>query len=62
ELIRRVRALSNDQRLIPAIALTAFARAEDNRRAVDAGYNAHLAKPVTRTSLLRTVGQLVGKS
>jgi CheY-like chemotaxis protein len=40
---------------IPAIALTAFARSEDRTRALLAGYQAHLAKPVESTELLATV-------
>ncbi len=46
ELIRRVRALPGNLRAIPAIALTAFGAVEDRRRALDAGYQAHVAKPV----------------
>ena len=47
ELIRRLRA-SSDRRLatLPAIALTAFTRAEDRRRALEAGYDRYLRKPV----------------
>ncbi len=37
---------------LPAIALTAFARPEDKRRAIDAGYLIHLAKPVESADLV----------
>jgi len=40
---------------IPAIALTAFARPEDRTRALLAGYQAHLAKPIESTELIATV-------
>jgi CheY-like chemotaxis protein len=40
---------------IPAVALTAFARTEDRTRALRAGYQAHIAKPVESTELLATV-------
>jgi CheY-like chemotaxis protein/nitrogen-specific signal transduction histidine kinase len=47
---------------IPAIALTAYARSEDRTRALLAGYQAHLAKPVEPTELLATIasfGELI---
>jgi CheY-like chemotaxis protein len=40
---------------IPAVALTAYARTEDRTRALLAGYQAHLAKPVEPTELLATI-------
>jgi CheY-like chemotaxis protein len=40
---------------LPAIALTAFARSEDRTRALRAGYQAHIAKPVDPAELLATV-------
>ena len=43
---------------IPAIALTAFARAEEKRRALEAGYHAHLAKPVNPVHLARAIARL----
>jgi CheY-like chemotaxis protein len=45
---------------IPAIALTAFARAEDRRRALDAGFQLHLAKPVQAAELLASIAALTG--
>jgi len=55
DLIRDVRARGIP---IPAIALTAFARAEERGRALDAGYNAHLAKPVNPVHLARAIARL----
>lgn len=40
---------------IPAVALTAFARSEDRTRALRAGYQTHLAKPIESTELIATV-------
>jgi PAS domain S-box-containing protein len=57
--IRAVRALSHDDgRETPAVALTALVREEDRRRAIDAGFQSHLAKPITREALVSTVSLL----
>jgi PAS domain S-box-containing protein len=56
ELIRRVRARGWQ---MPAIAVTAIARADDRDRALEAGYNAYCAKPVDGVLLARAVRQLV---
>jgi CheY-like chemotaxis protein len=60
ELIRRVRRL-DDARVthLPAIALTAFARAEDVAKALEAGYQRHLAKPLEPTLLRSTAERLL---
>jgi PAS domain S-box-containing protein len=59
DLIRKVRALPADQGgRIPAAALTAFARAEDRTRALRAGYQTHVAKPVESTELTAVVASL----
>ncbi|WP_427914608.1 MHYT domain-containing protein [Ramlibacter sp. MMS24-I3-19] len=56
ELIRRLRA-STDRRLtsLPAIALTAFTRAEDRRRALEVGFDRYLRKPVDAGELASMV-------
>jgi DNA-binding response OmpR family regulator len=43
----------------PTIALTAFARAEDHARALKAGFDEHLAKPVEATTLVATIARLL---
>jgi CheY-like chemotaxis protein/anti-sigma regulatory factor (Ser/Thr protein kinase) len=59
-LIKRVRALPDPAASrIPAVALTAFARTADRTRAVRAGYQAHIAKPVVDEELIATVCRLV---
>jgi CheY-like chemotaxis protein len=44
----------------PLVALTAYTSPQDRRRAFDAGYNHHLAKPVNADELVRVLEQLVG--
>jgi CheY-like chemotaxis protein len=60
EFIREVRRLlPADEGKIPAIALTAFARSEDRTKAMLAGYQIHVAKPIEPQELVATVGSLV---
>jgi signal transduction histidine kinase/CheY-like chemotaxis protein len=59
-LIRRVRQLPPEQGgQTPAAALTAFARTEDRRRALLAGFEMHLSKPVEIHELCAVVATLV---
>ncbi|MES2128660.1 MAG: ATP-binding protein, partial [Pseudomonadota bacterium] len=59
ELLARVRALDQAHGgNTPAIALTAFAHSEDRRRALEAGFWAHVAKPVEPAELIATVASL----
>src|SRR5215217_3263003 len=61
ELIRQVRLMDNEEgRNIPAVALTACATAEDRRRALSAGFQCHLPKPVEPTELIAVLSRLVG--
>jgi CheY-like chemotaxis protein/anti-sigma regulatory factor (Ser/Thr protein kinase) len=53
-LIRKIRSRDARHRL-PAIALTAHARAEDRVRALTAGFDAHVAKPVEVTELVTVI-------
>jgi PAS domain S-box-containing protein len=62
DLIRTVRALAEDDcGRVPAVALTAFARSEDRQRALLAGYQLHVAKPVEPSELLTVCASLVGR-
>ena len=56
-LIRRVRALPSGARL-PALALTAYAGAAESRRALEAGYQRYLSKPVEPCELAALVAEL----
>jgi signal transduction histidine kinase/CheY-like chemotaxis protein len=58
QFIEKVRATYASREEIPAIALTAFARPEDRRRALAAGYQSHLSKPVEPAELLAMVADL----
>ena len=57
-LIRRVRALEGHLRDLPAIALTAYAGEADRRRALEAGFQIHLAKPVEPADLIAALATL----
>ena len=61
-LIGKVRDLSDASLAgIPAIAVTAHARLEDRRRALDAGFEYHIAKPIDRLRLIDAVASAVGR-
>lgn len=58
-LIRKVRRLTREQGgTIPALALTAYAGADDVKLALSAGFQAHVAKPVEPVELARAIAQL----
>jgi len=60
ELMRRIRAMqAPEQRGLPAIALTAFARGEDAAKARQAGYGVHLPKPVDPSRLFSTIASVL---
>ena len=57
EFIARLRALPGG-RTVPAVALTALARSEDRTRALRAGFQLHLPKPVDCAELVAVVQNL----
>ncbi|MEK7355270.1 MAG: response regulator, partial [Bdellovibrionota bacterium] len=60
ELIRRVRKLPRESGgTLPAVALTAYARDEERQRALNAGFQMHVAKPVDASTLLDAIANLV---
>ena len=62
-LIRRVRALDPERGgKVPAAALTAYTQASDRERALSAGFQAFLAKPVDPRELAAAVARLAGRS
>jgi len=62
-LIRQVRRLDPGAGgNIPAIALTAYARTQDVERALEAGFQRHLAKPVDAERLIGMIAQLASTS
>jgi signal transduction histidine kinase/ActR/RegA family two-component response regulator len=63
DLISAVRSLPNDHLAnVPAAALTAFARSQDRTRALMAGFQAHVTKPVEPTELVAVVASLTGRT
>jgi signal transduction histidine kinase/CheY-like chemotaxis protein len=59
QLIREIRQIERASgRITPAAALTALARSEDRRRALSAGYQMHMAKPIDPTELVTTIERL----
>jgi PAS domain S-box-containing protein len=61
DLMRLVRAEpGSGAHTMPAIAVTAYARPEDRMRALRAGYQTHIAKPVEPAELLAAVASLAG--
>ncbi len=47
---------------VPAIALTAYARSEDRLKAIVAGFQMHVSKPVEAVELLTLVASLAGRA
>jgi len=63
ELIKRIRKSSEPSiRDIPAAALTAYARAEDRMKALQSGFQMHLAKPVDPAELIIAVAVLAKRT
>ncbi|AUX20734.1 histidine kinase [Sorangium cellulosum] len=63
ELIRRIRQRpAHAGGDLPALALTAYARKEDQRRALDAGFHMHAAKPIEPAALVAAVASLAARA
>ena len=61
-LIQTIRSLSRERGGgIPAIALTAYASKQDRERALHAGYDVHLGKPVEAAELIEIIAGLAAK-
>ena len=61
--MRRVRALKPEQGgKIPAIALTAYARMEDRFKALSAGFQNHITKPIEPAELAITIASTMGRA
>jgi PAS domain S-box-containing protein len=61
QMMRTFREREPKGRTLPAIALTAFARSEDRKRAMLAGYQAHLAKPFDIAEFVLIAAALVNR-
>lgn len=60
-LMQQVRSLDAKAGNIPAIALTAYASDKEVQRAIDAGFNKHIAKPVKPAQLALIIADLIAK-
>jgi CheY-like chemotaxis protein len=61
-LMRQIRTLDDGKKSeIPAVALTAYARIEDRRKAIRAGFQNHLPKPVEPAELIEIVHSLANR-
>ncbi len=62
DLIRQVRKAGHGARDLPAVALTAFVRKEDQRQALLAGFQVHVTKPVDPHDLTVVLASLTGRT
>jgi YesN/AraC family two-component response regulator len=61
-LIRKARVFLNERGYrTPAVALTAYSRPEDQKRALAAGFDVHMSKPPKPTELINVVARLTGR-
>jgi signal transduction histidine kinase/ActR/RegA family two-component response regulator len=58
QLIRRIRALGPEIGRIPAVAVTGYATSEDVQRALDAGFQLHISKPMDPANFVAAVAEL----
>jgi CheY-like chemotaxis protein/anti-sigma regulatory factor (Ser/Thr protein kinase) len=58
ELVRQARASMDGRRRPLLVALTGYGLAEDRRRAIESGFDAHLVKPVAPATLLNVLSEL----
>jgi two-component system CheB/CheR fusion protein len=61
EFIRAMREQENS-RLVPALAVSGISRSQDIDRAIQAGFSAHVSKPVDIEVLAEVVGKLVSRT
>jgi len=59
DLLQTIRRLSQECRSIPAVAVTAFVSREDQERAAEAGFQAHVGKPIERSVLLSSIHKVL---
>ena len=61
QLIKTLRASARGA-AVPAVALTAYAHVEDRERALEAGFQLHVAKPVDPAAVVRAVALVARRS
>jgi CheY-like chemotaxis protein len=58
QLIDKIRAMGfDDDRHIPAVAITAYAKEEDRQKALSSGFRSYLAKPIELSELVSAVAE-----
>ena len=62
DFMRELRKLEGDGKRIPAIALTGYAGAVDESKALNAGYELHFSKPINVSELARAIARLSGRA
>jgi len=62
DFMRQVRELETGGERIPAIAVTGYAGAVDESKALDAGYEVHLSKPIELTKLVTVIAKVSNRS
>jgi signal transduction histidine kinase len=62
DFMRALRRLEGDGQRIPAIALTGYAGAVDESKALNAGYELHFSKPINLSELAHAIARLSGKT
>jgi PAS domain S-box-containing protein len=61
-LMQQIRATLSEEKVIPAIALTAYAGEVNRRQALSAGFQLHLAKPIEPEQLTKSIVQVIAQS
>jgi signal transduction histidine kinase len=61
-LIRRLKGMAEHGRDIPAIAVTAYAKSDDRKKSLAAGFRAHVTKPVEPDELAAAVASVAGRN
>ena len=59
QLIRQIRAIDSELGRIPAVAVTGYATADDVQRALTAGFQLHISKPMDPAAFVAAVADLV---
>jgi signal transduction histidine kinase len=62
DFMRQVRELETEGERIPAIAVTGYAGAVDESKALDAGYEVHLSKPIELNKLVTVIAKVSNRS
>ncbi|HEU5460169.1 MAG TPA: response regulator, partial [Pyrinomonadaceae bacterium] len=62
DFLRRLREIEGDGERIPAIAVTGYAGAMDESKAINAGYEIHLSKPIELSALATAIAKVSRKS